>query len=317
MAEQSNFFRGIYEFEDPSASLIAAKIPAVGTVDLYSNSVVVVKPNQRALFIYQGKIADIMNSGTFQIHTQNVPILTRLASWKFGFESPLRCELVFFSTQLFTSRRWGTAKPVLASFENFSSPVPIRAFGNFNVKLTDLNLFFSTLFGTRSTYSVADLDEFIQSQIQEVLPSTLQDIKKLEEINITLPGVSKKIESLLNIKLQPFGLAVNGIQTLSALPSKEIIEALEAKSAIQIIGSQKEYLLYKAANSLSVNENGDANDPMQMMMGLMLGKGLITADVDSREREVVKVSTAASFCSACGTSLAHDARFCQACGKKL
>src|SRR4051812_42313426 len=116
---QSFLFRGIYEFEDPSAALVAAKIPAEGTVDLFADTVVVVKPNQTALFIYKGEVADSMKAGTYQINTENVPVLTRLAGWKFGFQSPLRCELIFFAQQIFTSRRWGTPRPALIKFDNF------------------------------------------------------------------------------------------------------------------------------------------------------------------------------------------------------
>ena len=312
---QSLMFRGIYEFEDPSASLIAAKIPAAGTVDLYSDTVVVVKPNQGALFVYKGQIADTMKSGTFQITTQNVPFLTKLASWKFGFESPLRCELIFFAYQIFTSRRWGTQRPILVKFDNFPTSVPIRAFGNFNIQLTDPLKFFSSLFGTRSTYSVAELDEFIQGQIAEILPDVFNGTGTLEKLSTAFEEYSRRIEVLLNRKLAGFGFSVSNLQVLSALPSKEIIEALEAKSAIQIIGSQKEYLLYKAANSLSASESGTSNDPLQMMMGLMLGKGLIGNDYHDKESKFV--AAPGGHCIHCGTGLVAKANFCSGCGKKV
>lgn len=269
---QSLMFRGIYEFEDPSASLIAAKIPASGTVDLYADTVVVVKPNQGALFIYKGQIADMMKSGTFQITTQNVPFLTKLASWKFGFESPLRCELIFFAFQVITSRRWGTPRPILVKFDSFPTPIPIRAFGNFNIQLTDPLKFFSTLFGTRSTYSVAEVDEFVQGQIAELLPDVFSGTGNLEQLSSAFEDYSRWIEVLLNRKL-----------------------------AIQIIGSQKEYLLYKAANSLAATENGSANDPLQMMMGLMLGKGLIGNDYHEKESKFV--TAPAGHCIHCGKKI--------------
>ncbi len=311
---QSLMFRGIYEFEDPSSSLFAAKIPATGTLDLYSDTVIVVKPNQGALFIYKGQIADRMNSGTFQITTQNVPLLTRLANWKFGFESPLRCELIFFAFQIFTSRRWGTTRPALVKFDNFDAPIPIRAFGNFNVRLIDPIKFFSTLFGTRTTYSVTELEEFIQGQISEILPDVLKGCGTLEKLSTRFEDTSRRIEVLVNRKIEMFGFSVSQLQVLSALPSKEIIEALEAKSAIQIIGSQKEYLLYKAANSLAASEQGGGNDPAQLMMGLMLGKGLIGNDYHEKE---VNQSISGAHCIKCGTTLATKAVFCQACGNKV
>lgn len=314
---QSLLFRGIYEFEDPSASLVAAKVPTSGTTDLYQGTVIVVKPNQNALFVYKGQIADLMKSGTYQANTQNVPLLTKLASWKFGFESPLRCELVFFSNHFFTSRRWGTASPVFVSFNNFSSPVPIRSFGNFNIKLTNPLKFFGSLFGTRSSYSISELDEFIQGQTLELLPEVFKNIGNIENLATSYDVISRNLEKQLNLKISEFGFEVSNVQIISALPSKEIIDALEAKSAIQIIGSQKEYLLYKAANSLGATEQGQANDPLQMMMGLMLGKGLIGADYHEKEKATPAITAQDGFCVNCGTGLSKEAQFCHSCGKKV
>lgn len=309
---QSTFFKGIYEFEDPSGVLVAAKVPTAGSVDLYSGTALIVRPNQCAIFNYKGQVADVFFSGTHQIKTENMPILTKLANWKFGFESPLRCELIFVSGHMFTSRRWGTPQPVLASFDGFGS-VPIRAFGNFNVTVSNPKIFYMKLMGTRSTFSIVDIEEFIQGQIVELLPEILLDVKNLDNLAKSFNELSKKLEAALNQELGDVGLHVQKIQILSALPSKEVISAMEAKAAIKIIGSQKEYLLYKAATSLGQSEN-QGNDPLQMMMGMMLGKGLIGADYHDKEKTAAIESK--KTCGNCGTSIQFDARFCQSCGKR-
>lgn len=312
--KQSTLFRGIYEYEDPSGSLLAAKVPAVGTVDLYAGTAIVVKPSQCAIFIYKGQIADVLLSGTHEIQTKNVPILTRLANWKFGFESPLRCELIFVAGHLLTSRRWGTAQPILVNIENFG-PVPVRSYGNFNVAISDPRAFYLKLMGTRAAYSISDLEEFIQGQIVELLPEVFASIKSFEQLSTAQNDLSKKLEGALNAELKSFGVACQKIQILSALPSKEVIQALDAKTAIKVIGSQKEYLLYKAANSLGGENEKLANDPMQMMMGLMLGKGLIGADYHDKE-EKVEIA-AKSICGSCGHRSELKSIYCSQCGKKV
>ncbi|MDZ4082919.1 MAG: SPFH domain-containing protein, partial [Bdellovibrionales bacterium] len=155
---QSTFFKGIYDFEDPSGALVAAKVPAAGSVDLYSGTAVIVRPNQCAIFVYKGQVADVFFAGTHEVKTENMPILTKLANWKFGFESPLRCELIFVAGQVFTARRWGTPQPVLTNFHDFGS-VPIRAFGNFNFVVSNPKLFYTKLMGTRATFSISDIEE--------------------------------------------------------------------------------------------------------------------------------------------------------------
>ncbi len=311
---QSNFYRGIYEFEDPSGVLLAAKVPAVGTVDLYDGTAIVVKPNQCALFIYNGQVADVFLAGTHRIKTDNVPILTKLANWKFGFESPLRCELIFVAGHAMTGRRWGSPQPILLNLDGLGS-VPIRTFGNFNVTITDPKEFFMTIVGTRSALTVTDLEELIQGQIVELLPEAFAQVKTLDELGRSYNELSKRLETMLNKEISQFGIAVQKIQILSALPSKEVIEALDAKTAIQVLGSQKEYLLYKAANSLGAGQDSKSNDSMQMMMGLMLGKGLMGADYHEKE-EKISLPLQKASCSACGAPLDSEARFCSKCGGK-
>jgi membrane protease subunit (stomatin/prohibitin family) len=312
--KQSTFFKGIYDFEDPSGALIAAKVPTSGSVDLYSGTAVIVRPNQCAIFVYQGHITDVFFAGTHEVKTANFPILTRLANWKFGFESPLRCELIFVSGHAFTSRRWGTPQPVLTNFEGFGS-VPIRAFGNFNVIVSNPKLFYMKLLGTRSTFSISDIDDFLQGQIVELLPEILIEVKNLDDLAKSYNHLSKKLEIELKRELDEYGLSVQKIQMLSALPSKEVLEAMEAKTAIKIIGSQREYLLYKAATSLGQANDNQGNDPLQMMMGMMLGKGLLGNDY--HEKEKVSAIESKEKCSQCGTLVNSEARFCAHCGKRV
>ncbi len=316
MTTQSKFFKGIYQFEDPSGGLVAAKVPAAGSVDLYNGTALIVRPAQWALFIYQGQLTDIFGGGTHQIKTENVPILTRLANWRFGFESPLQCELIFISNHTFTARRWGTPQPVMANFKDYGA-VPIRSFGNFNVSIFNPKTFFNKIMGSRSTYSIMEIEEFIQGQIIELLPESLQKVKKLDELCAAYNALSKDLEINLNKEIEEFGLLVNKIQVLSALPSKEVLDAMEAKTAIQIIGSQKEYLLYKAAVSLGQANDGTGNDPLQMMMGLMLGKGLMGLDSKEKEKMETPALEAKKTCQNCQTALAAADRFCAHCGKKV
>ncbi len=311
---QSSLFRGIYQYEDPSGCLMAAKVPAVGTVDLYAGTAVIVKPSQCAVFVYKGQITDIFGAGTHEIKTENLPILTRIANWKFGFESPLLCELIFIAGHVFTSRRWGTAQPILINIEKFGA-VPIRSYGNYNIAITDPKEFYLKMIGTRSAYSISDLEEFIQGQIVELLPEVFNSIKTFEQLSTAQNDLSKKLEILLNAELKNYGVACQKIQILSVLPSKEIIEALDAKTAIQVIGSQREYLLYKAANSLGGEKDKMANDPMQMMMGLMLGKGLISADYHDKEGKVELL--AKSICPHCKNRTESKSVYCSQCGKKV
>ncbi|NQZ02427.1 MAG: zinc-ribbon domain-containing protein [Bdellovibrionales bacterium] len=123
------------------------------------------------------------------------------------------------------------------------------------------------------------------------------------------------------------------MQILSLLPSQEVLDAMEAKAAMKLVGNKQEYLLYKAANSLNElgSGNNQGNDPMQMMLGLMLGKNLMQEQTGVRhvreaqpvvaERAVSQaqrsLGTGSNFCSACGHQVQQADRFCSNCGAKL
>lgn len=320
--KQGLIARGIYEFEDPSGTLLAAKIPHTGSADLYDRTRVVVAPNQCAVIVYNGQITDVFGPGNHEIRTENTPILTRLANWKFGFESPLRAEIWFVSRQVFSGRRWGTASPILATLPSVGS-VPLRAYGNFNVRIIDPKIFLAGLVGRKSVFDLHELEDLVQGQIIENLPKCLQSVKDIRDLGLKQAEISEKLEQTSNPILRKFGVEVVEIQVLSISPTKEILEALEERIAMDIVGDPRTYLVYKLANSLDAltqNPSGQKADPSQLMMSLMLSKGLLgdaTAPAPVAPETPKKRVAAGLQCPACYSYSAPDAAFCSDCGKKL
>ena len=320
--KQSLLFKGIYEFEDPAGTLLAAKSPAYGTADLYDGTAIVVKPNQCAMLVYKGEIAEILTAGLHKVSTKNFPLITRIANWEFGFKSPLRCEIWFFSGSTFTARRWGTSHPFMHAFQDVG-PLGMRAFGQYNVTLEDPRKFFLSLIGSRNDYDVMDLDEFVQGQILELLPKAMSQVKHLANINKMQPEIALKLQKLAEKQLHKYGIALEKVQVLSVVPPKEVLQAMDARTAMGVLGDQQKFLLYKAANSLDAIDGGaSSSDPMQMMMGLMLGQGLLNNTSNEKPklkivRDSNKAETKASaFCHNCGDGISDSHKFCSGCGAK-
>jgi len=322
--KQDGLFRGIYEFEDPSGGLLAAKVPFSGTADLYDGTAVVVKPNQRAMFIYNGKITDVLKPGTHRVTTDNLPIITKLANWRFGFTSPLRCEVWFFSGNVHTSRKWGTSAAVLSTFNEIGT-IPIKAFGGYNVFCKSPKRMYDNLIGSKNMLDISTVEEFVSGQIVEHLPLALKIVEEISELNRMQDKVSLELEKILKKVLFEYGLCVKDIQIQSILPPKEVMEALESRVSMNLLGDQKKYLLYKAANSLdAIGEGNGGSESMQMMMGLMLGRGIM--GVENPEGSVVpkKISkkekvnnSSGHFCHECGEGIGRGYKFCPSCGVKL
>lgn len=324
--KQSDIFRGIYEFEDPSGGILAAKVPYQGSAALFDGTTVIVRPNQRAIFIYEGKITEILKPGTHRIKTENFPILTDLANWKFGFKSPLRCEIWFFSGNLHTSRKWGTKSPIMSDFENLGT-IPIRAFGSYNVAAKNPRDMYDHLIGSQNVLDIMEIEEFVQGQLIENLPDALQIVKEIKDLNKMQNEVSIELEKLVSKEINKYGLRVKDIQIQSLLPPKEVLDALEKRMAMNLIGDQQRYLMYQAANSLDAVNDGASNDPLQMMMGLMMGKGMFGMEGSEanhspapkqKKRIAQKKETKESkFCLHCGAEITLQHKFCHNCGGKV
>lgn len=256
--------KGIYQFEDPSGSIIASRIPAGGA-------------------------AEFLTSGIKTLKTENIPVLTRLANFALGFKSPLLAEVWFFSLSNFNGRRWGTRQSVISSIEG--QPIPLKAFGTYSVRVLNPRKLHSTMIGTRPVYTVSDVEDYVQGEI-----------------------------------LEKVGLELSKLQFLSIQPPKEIMQALDAKIAMNLIGDQRQYLLYNAAKGLRGDGNsGQASqgqDPIQVMMGMMLSKGLMGEDYKAAEKTVGLVGNdqadqSAKPCGSCGSMNARASKFCAQCGSKL
>ena len=84
----------------------------------------IVRQAQAAVFVNKGKIADIFSSGNYSLETDNLPVLTTLAGWKYGFHSPFKAEVYFVNLKNFTNLKWGTRNPVIVKDPEFG---PLRS----------------------------------------------------------------------------------------------------------------------------------------------------------------------------------------------
>jgi membrane protease subunit (stomatin/prohibitin family) len=321
---QGTFTRGIYQFEDHSGAVLAARVPARGAADLYNGTNVIVRPNQVAILVYKGEYADFLTSGLKILKTENTPVLTRLANFALGFQSPLLAEIWFFSLSNFNGRRWGTKQSVISSIQG--KPVPLKAFGTYSVRILNPRKLHSTMIGTRAVYTIADVEEYIQGEILENLPDALKIIQDFAQINTLQDEVCENLQDRVNDSIEKVGLELSKLQFLSIQPPKEIMQALDSKIAMDLIGDQRQFLLYNAAKGLRADpanaQAGFNQDPVQVMMGMMLAKGIAGEDYKQAERAVGFVDAAhadraTKLCAACGSMNLRTSKFCSQCGGKL
>ena len=144
----------IIEWIDDSRHTLVWRFPRYHN-QIKNGAKLIVRPGQVAIFVHQGKLADVFEPGTYELTTGNMPILSTLAGWKHGFDSPFKSEVYFVSTRQITDMKWGTPNPIVLRDPDFG-PVRIRAFGNYAIKAIDTKALLTELVGTDKSF---DADE--------------------------------------------------------------------------------------------------------------------------------------------------------------
>jgi len=272
-ALRSQFIEVIQWLDDTQDTLVY-RFPVNGQ-EIKMGAQLTVRENQVALFINEGKAADLFTPGRYQLTTQNLPILTKLRSWKYGFESPFKAEVYFFNTRLFTDLKWGTANPVMMRDPEFGM-IRMRAYGTYAMKISDAKTFFATIVGTQG---LTGTDEIV-GQLRSTIMSRLSDA--IAEAHIAALDLAAHYDELSAVAvkvLQPeFGsygleLARFFIENIS-LP-EEVEAAIDQRTKLGVLGDRmQQYQQLQTADAIKVaaaNPGGLAGAGAGLGAGMAIG----------------------------------------------
>src|SRR5436190_22999187 len=159
-------FIDILHWTEPDDGVLAWRFP-MRDMEIQYGASFTVRESQLAVFVNEGKIADVFVPGMYKLTTQTLPVLTYLKNWDNLFESPFKSDVYFFSTRLQLGRKWGTQQPITIRDKDFGM-VRLRAFGVYSYKVTDAKKFFIEISGTRETYTRDELED----QLRKLVIST-------------------------------------------------------------------------------------------------------------------------------------------------
>ena len=130
-----------------------------------------VRESQVAIFVNEGEIADVFGPGRHLLYTQNMPILTKLKSWKYGFDSPFKAEVYFVNTKQFVNQKWGTSNPIMMRDSEFGM-IRLRGYGIYSYRVSEPVVFLKELFGTNASYDTSSIED----QLKKMVLSGLTDL---------------------------------------------------------------------------------------------------------------------------------------------
>jgi membrane protease subunit (stomatin/prohibitin family) len=267
-------FIDIVEWLDDSRDTIVWRFPRYDN-EIKMGARLVVRESQTAVFVNEGRIADAFGPGTYPLETQNLPILTTLKGWKYGFHSPFKAEVYFVNTRQFTDMKWGTQNPVIVRDAEFGM-VRLRAFGAYAARVVDASKLLRELVGTDPQFRTEEVEEYLRQTIVSRLGNALATAQvpmldlaaHQDAIGLRLAGVLSEDLATVGIEIPKFI-----IENISLPP--EVEQALDRRTQMGIVGNLDQYTQFQAANALqdaARNPGGGAGEGIGLGLGMAVGQ---------------------------------------------
>lgn len=266
----------IVEWLDQTRDTMAWRFPR-GDNEIKNGAKLVVRESQVAAFVAGGKLADVYNPGTYTLSTPNMPILSDLMGWKYGFQSPFKAEVYFISTRTFTDRKWGTKNPIMLRDNDFGI-VRLRAFGTFAVRIVNAANFLRQIAGTNGQFSLEELD----SQLRDMVTARFSDALGASKIPaLDLAGNYEQLGRYMLPKIEtdfePFGIQIANFYVENISLPPEVEAAIDKRSSMGAIGNLQAYTQYQTANAIpeaAANPGGMAGVGAGLGIGMGIGNAV-------------------------------------------
>src|ERR1051326_312850 len=268
-------FIDIIEWTEPKQSdVLAYRFPRFQN-EIKMGAKLVVREGQNAVFVNEGRLADVFTPGTYTLSTQNLPILTTLMGWKYGFNSPFKAEVYFVSMRQWTDRKWGTQNPLMMR-DSEIGPVRVRAFGTYAFHVADPKTFLRQLVVTDPSFDSYE----IASQLRDSIVARISDVIATAKIPVLdLAGnyekISKAALDIVGPDLTSMGLALTlfYVENISLPP--EVEQAVDTRSKMGLLGDMNRYAQYQSATAIddaAKNTGGAAGTGIGVGAGIALGQ---------------------------------------------
>jgi membrane protease subunit (stomatin/prohibitin family) len=230
-----------------------------------------VRESQTAMLLNEGQLADIFLPGLHQLSTENIPILSRLKGWKYGFQSPFKADVYFFNTHQFINNKWGTPAPILMKDPEFGQ-VRIRAFGSFDIRIADVGVFFKQYAGTYKQLTIFEL----QQQLRDFIAPRFGEVLANENIPVTevagnIVQLSKKIEPYLKPYFAQLGLELTQFTITNVTLPDEVLAHYDKMTNMNMVKDMDRFQQFNMANAIGTQGTAMQQGAVQgAMMGAML-----------------------------------------------
>lgn len=242
--------------------------------EIKNNAKLIVREGQTAVFINEGQLADVFEPGTYTLNTENMPILTTIKGWKYGFNSPFKAEVYFVNTHLFTDEKWGTKNPITLNDERFGL-VEIRAFGTYAYRINDAGKFIVDIVGTDNNFTNFEINEHLKSLITTRFTDTIGEANlPIELYAANTTELSETCKEVMQPEFNSVGISLEKFFIENVSMPEDLKKEIFEYSRIDKLDLDKltRFKTAKAIEAAAANEGGTAGAGMGMGMGFVLAQ---------------------------------------------
>jgi membrane protease subunit (stomatin/prohibitin family) len=324
----SKQFIDVIQWTEPGDGILALRYP-MEDMEIQNGGRLTVRDSQMAVFVNEGRIADVFAPGLYTLSTHTLPLLTNLLNWDKAFKSPFKSDVYFFSTRLQTDQRWGTATPITIRDKEFGA-VRMRAYGIYSYRISDPRVFYEKVSGTKPVYLVADLE----GQLRNTTVGTMTDAFGSSSVDfLDMAGNQMRLGQTMLTSLKPvfadLGLQLDTFVVENISLPEELQKLLDQRIGMNMIGDMARYTQFQVAQSMPIaaaNEGGGmAGAGVGLGAGLAMGQQMMNAMQPAHSTAAPPTAAPAGpgaaatggeskFCINCGKSVPKPAKFCPECG---
>ncbi len=303
------------EWTDESKNIIVHKFDMKNDY-VSKGSALTVRDSQVAIFAHKGKMADVFLPGFYKLDTESIPVLTKLMSWKYGFENPFRSDIYFVNTRQFTNMKWGTANPIILRDADYGA-VRVRGYGTYAFRVKDAFVFMQELSGTNSSFRTEDITSYIKSIVVSAISDALGESGiPILDMAGNLLELGEAVRRGMQPTFEKLGLELTNFVFENFSLPKELEEALDKNTSLGMMrGNMDVYTRMAQADALKEAAKNPGMAGATMGAGLGFGMGNMFGSMMREQPAAAAAETTA--CPKCGARVPASAKFCPDCGQPM
>lgn len=335
-------FIDVIQWTESGPGVLMYRFP-MRDMEIQSGGKLTVRESQMALFVNEGKAADLFGPGLHTLVTSNLPLLTNLQNWDKAFESPFKSDVYFFSTRIQTAQRWGTQQPITIRDKEFGA-VRLRAFGVYSFRVSNPAVFQSSVGATDAEYTVDQIEPQLRNAVINGFTGAFANAQvPFLDMAANQGELAKQIAASVAPSFEQLGLKLESFTVENLSLPDELQKRLDERISMNMIGDMRQYTQFQAAQSIPIaaaNEGGIAGLGVGLGAGMGMGGamadalrgamggapasgapaggapagGAPAAGTPAAAGEPAMPTGATKFCLHCGKSIASVAKFCPECG---